>query len=308
MAENSRSPKPETRGPKEGRGPKSEARNPRPSAVRASAFGFRPSFDLRPSTFDLRPSTFDLRPSDSTCLDASLCRHAVDSSPSPTGRAGVRGNGAYAVATEPETLQTRYQCLAALDILVRGSRVIGNTRTRSLLCPHSCRTLKTAVGTTDFTDNTDKEGIALPGACQRPVSAAQPGGAGNPKAERRPKQIRSALGLGFLRISVLGLLSVFEFRASDFKDPLSFRKGSEQREDGAAGQGRIRELLVLGRSAGLLAGLPRPVYRSGRSGLRSSVIADLSRLLALFVRCKPAICRRSAKDSRLRPQARERRE
>ena len=65
--------------------------------------------------------------------------------------------------------------------------------------------------------------------------------------------------------------------------------------------GRIRELLVLGRSAGLLAGLPRPVYRSGRSGLRSSVIADLSRLLALFVRCKPAICRRSAKDSRMRP-------
>ena len=65
--------------------------------------------------------------------------------------------------------------------------------------------------------------------------------------------------------------------------------------------GRIRELLVLGRSAGLLAGLARPVYRSGRSGLRSSVIADLSRLLALFVRCKPAICRRSAKDSRMRP-------
>ena len=62
-------------------------------------------------------------------------------------------------------------------------------------------------------------------------------------------------------------------------------------------------MLVLGRSAGLLAGLPRPVYRSGRSGLRSSVIADLSRLLALFVRCKPAICRRSAKDSRMRPSA-----
>ena len=49
------------------------------------------------------------------------------------------------------------------------------------------------------------------------------------------------------------------------------------------------------------AGLARPVYRSGRSGLRSSVIADLSRRLALFVRCKPAICRRSAKDSRMRP-------
>ena len=299
MAENSRSPKPETRGPKEGRGPKSEARNPRPSAVRASAFGFRPSFDLRPSTFDL-----PIRP---VWMPRFVATRSIVL-PLPRGGLGLRGNGAYAVATEPETLQTRYQCLAALDILVRGSRVIGNTRTRSLLCPHSCRTLKTAVGTTDFTDNTDKEGIALPGACQRPVSAAQPGGAGNPKAERRPKQIRSALGLGFLRISVLGLLSVFEFRASDFKDPLSFRKGSEQREDGAAGQGRIRELLVLGRSAGLLAGLPRPVYRSGRSGLRSSVIADLSRLLALFVRCKPAICRRSAKDSRLRPQARERRE
>ena len=66
-------------------------------------------------------------------------------------------------------------------------------------------------------------------------------------------------------------------------------------------KGRIRELLVLGRSAWLFSGLPRPVYRSGRSGLRSSVIADLSRLLALFVRCKPAICRRSAKDSRMRP-------
>ena len=65
--------------------------------------------------------------------------------------------------------------------------------------------------------------------------------------------------------------------------------------------GRIRELLVLGRSAGLLAGLPRPVYRSGRSGRRSSVSADLSRRLALCVRCKPAICRRSAKDSRMRP-------
>ena len=69
-------------------------------------------------------------------------------------------------------------------------------------------------------------------------------------------------------------------------------------------KGRIRELLALGRSAGLLAGLVRPVYRSGRSGLRSSVIADLSRLPALFVRCKPAICRRSAKDSRIRPPIR----
>ena len=65
--------------------------------------------------------------------------------------------------------------------------------------------------------------------------------------------------------------------------------------------GRIRELLALGRNAGLLAGLPRPAYRSGRSCLRSSVIADLPRLLALFVRCKPAICRRSARDSRMRP-------
>ena len=150
----------------------------------------------------------------------------------------------------------------------------------------------------------------------------------NSKTERRPRtEIRRNPRPSALRIC-FGLLSAFGFPAppgcvicgdSEFREwpdsigccsarvainsDLGLRvSGLEWPGPTLEPPGRIRELLVLGRSAGLLAGLPRPVYRSGRSGRRSSVIADLSRLLALFVRCKPALCRRSAKDSRMRPE------
>ena len=58
------------------------------------------------------------------CLGASICRHAADSSRSPQGEGrgeGERGSRLFhsARSSEPDTLQTRFQFLAAMNILVR---------------------------------------------------------------------------------------------------------------------------------------------------------------------------------------------
>ncbi len=132
-------PKTEGRRPKEGRSPKAETNPNRPRRW-VSVFGFRNSAFFRPSGFGLRPLKLphpSPRPRGAGAL-AFVARDVwrprfVATRPIvlPLLRGEGRGEGERgsrpfhsARSSEPDTLQTRFQFLAALGILVRSRSAV----------------------------------------------------------------------------------------------------------------------------------------------------------------------------------------